>query len=85
MKAENNKKLKEKKNWILLLLKKLAKILFNRIFYVAVAMLVQLGWILYFVLAFSNDEPDHSDRDVDCPVDSMYPALVQVYQASVYR
>ena len=50
MKAENNKKLKEKKNWILLLLKKLAKILFNRIFYVAVAMLVQLGWIFLMVL-----------------------------------
>ena len=57
MKAENNKKLKEKKNWILLLLKKLAKILFNRIFYVAVAMLVQLGWIFLMVLrlaAFSR-------------------------------
>jgi cardiolipin synthase len=57
LKAENNKKLKEKKNWILLLLKKLAKILFNRIFYVAVAMLVQLGWIFLMVLrlaAFSR-------------------------------
>ena len=43
MKAENNKILKEKKNWILLLFKKLAKLIFNRIFYVAVAMLVQLG------------------------------------------
>ena len=50
MKAENNKILKEKKNWILLLFKKLAKLIFNRIFYVAVAMLVQLGWILMMVL-----------------------------------
>ena len=50
LKAENNKILKEKKNWILLLFKKLAKLIFNRIFYVAVAMLVQLGWILMMVL-----------------------------------
>lgn len=57
MKAENNKKLKEKKNWILLLLNKILKLLFNRIFYVAVAMLVQLGWIFMMVLklaAFSR-------------------------------
>ena len=39
MKAENNKRLKEKKNWILLLFKESGQAdLFNRIFYVAVAM-----------------------------------------------
>lgn len=57
LKAENNKKLKEKKNWILLLLNKILKLLFNRIFYVAVAMLVQLGWIFTMVMrlaAFST-------------------------------
>ena len=50
LKAENNKILKEKKNWIVFLFKKLAKVIFNRIFYVAIAMLVQLGWILMMVL-----------------------------------
>ena len=54
MKAENNKRLKEKKNWILLLLKKIAKLLFNRIFYVAVAILVQFGWIMMMVLRLAT-------------------------------
>ena len=54
MKAENNKRLKEKKNWILLLLKKIAKLLFNRIFYVAVAILVQFGWILMMVMRLAT-------------------------------
>ena len=54
MKAENNKRLKEKKNWILLLLKKVAKLLFNRIFYVAVAILVQFGWIMMMVMRLAT-------------------------------
>ena len=54
MKPENNKKLKEKKNWILLLLKKIAKLLFNRIFYVAVAILVQFGWIMMMVMRLAT-------------------------------
>ena len=54
MKAENNKRLKEKKNWILLLLKKIAKLLFNRIFYVAVAIFVQFGWILMMVMRLAT-------------------------------
>lgn len=41
-----NKNLTKNKNWIFLLLKRITKLLFNRIFYVAVALLVQLGWIL---------------------------------------
>lgn len=35
-------------NSILLLLKKLLKLLFNRIFYVVLALLIQLGWFLIF-------------------------------------
>ena len=54
LKAENNKRLKEKKNWILLLLKKVAKLLFNRIFYVAVAILVQFGWIMMMVMRLAT-------------------------------
>lgn len=38
--------LKKKKNGLFQLLNKLIKLLFNRIFYVAVALLIQLGWIL---------------------------------------
>ena len=40
------KELKKKKNWLFQLLNELSKLLFNRIFYVAVALLIQLGWIL---------------------------------------
>lgn len=57
LKAEKNENLKQKKNFILLLLRKLLKLLFNRIFYVAFAMLIQLGWIFVMVLkiaAFSR-------------------------------
>ena len=57
MKAEKNGNLKQKKNFILLLLRKLLKLLFNRIFYVAFAILIQLGWIFIMVLkiaAFSR-------------------------------
>ena len=57
LKAEKNGNLKQKKNFILLLLRKLLKLLFNRIFYVAFAMLIQLGWIFIMVLkiaAFSR-------------------------------
>ena len=57
MKEENNKRLKEKKNLILLLFKKLIKILFNRIFYVAVAMIVQLGWLLTMFLRVAAYSP----------------------------
>lgn len=39
------KTLAKRKNWILMLFSKLLKLLFNRIFYVAVALIVQLGWI----------------------------------------
>lgn len=57
LKAEKNENLKQKKNFILLLLRKLLKLLFNRIFYVVFAMLIQLGWIFVMVLkiaAFSR-------------------------------
>ena len=57
LKAEKNGNLKQKKNFILLLLRKLLKLLFNRIFYVAFAILIQLGWIFIMVLkiaAFSR-------------------------------
>ena len=57
MKAEKNGNLKQKKNFILLLFRKLLKLLFNRIFYVVFAMLIQLGWIFVMVLkiaAFSR-------------------------------
>lgn len=40
-------------NFILTSLKKLMKLLFNRIFYVAVALLIQLGWILITVWKLS--------------------------------
>src|SRR5699024_5429359 len=36
-------------NLIIMLLKKTAKLLFNRIFYVALALLVQLGWLFILV------------------------------------
>ena len=36
-------------NLIIMLLKKTAKLLFNRIFYVALALLIQLGWLLILV------------------------------------
>lgn len=36
-------------NLIIMLLKKTAKLLFNRIFYVAIALLVQLGWLFMLV------------------------------------
>ena len=39
----------ENMNLIIMLLKKTAKLLFNRIFYVALALLIQLGWLLILV------------------------------------
>ena len=36
-------------NLIIMLLKKTAKLLFNRIFYVALALLIQLGWLFVLV------------------------------------
>ena len=54
LKPENNKKLKEKKNWILLFLKKIAKLLFNRVFYVAVAILIQFGWLMTMVMRLAT-------------------------------
>ena len=41
------KELKKKKNWLFQLLNELSKLLFNRIFYVAVALLIQLGRIQF--------------------------------------
>ena len=46
---KNETKEREPMNWILLSLKKLLKLLFNRIFYVAVALLFQLGWLFILV------------------------------------
>lgn len=41
-------------NLIIMPLKKVAKLLFNRIFYVAVALLIQLGWIFIMVLRLAG-------------------------------
>lgn len=41
-------------NLIMMPLKKIAKLLFNRIFYVAVALLIQLGWVLITVFRLAS-------------------------------
>lgn len=49
METANNSSLHEKKNIIFLMFKKIGKLIFNRIFYVILALVFQLAWIMLIV------------------------------------